>query len=162
MHFSFFLLCCVAGLTRVNVLHNIVSHAMHRLYLQFDIKVDDLQIALPIKLNYLTDDGYLNFLIYFKPNGAGQRQELFKAKYSFRSKMARKNEVAPITQQSYQGKMEYYNSQSMTNNFIKTKVTNNGTHLFIDITDVDLYKSEIKFFIKGNIIKITQYVVVYS
>jgi len=114
MHFSFFLISCVAGLTRVNVPHNIV---------------DDLQIALPIKLNYLTDDGYVNFLIYFKPNGAQQRKELFKAKYSFRSKMARKNEVAPITQQSYQ-------------------VTNNGTHLLMDISDVDLYKSEIKFFIK--------------
>ena len=64
-----------------------------------------MQISFPIRED-LGQDGYRNVIIYFKPNGAKQRQELFKAKYSLGIRMERKSPVDRLTRENYQGNMK--------------------------------------------------------
>ena len=71
-----------------------------------EIKDDDLQISVPIDMDNLGEDGYINVLIYFKPNGAQRRQELFKAKYTNSDGMTRKSQVGFMNRNKYQGKIE--------------------------------------------------------
>ena len=69
------------------------------------MKADDLQISLPIRKD-LGQDGYRNVIIYFKPNNAKQRQELFKAKYSLGIRMERKSPVDRLTREKFQKNMK--------------------------------------------------------